>query len=205
MNPVTTRALLFLPLCAVGLSGPGARAQGILDLFGPDRPERAAPPPALTPLREAPRAEKEKKRAEPAAAKSKKKGDAARQPDASAKPGAAPGVPGGPGAAAPPPPYEGQLVRLSEVLGALAFLRDLCPEKGVKDGADWRAKMSALLEAEAPGGPRRDKYVAAFNRGFRGYELTYRACTANARNATARYLDEAAKISRDVTYRFGSP
>ncbi len=197
----TRRARALCAFCAIGaaaLPNADARAQGILDLFGPDRPERAAPPPALTPLKEAPRAEKVK-RAEPAAAKNKKKGDAAKTATEAAKPGAAPA------AGAPPPPYEGQLVRLSEVLGALAFLRDLCPENGVKDGADWRGKMSALIEAEAPSGPRRDKYVAAFNRGFRGYELTYRACTQNAQNATARYLDEAAKISRDVAYRFGSP
>lgn len=93
-------------------------------------------------------------------------------------------------------------MRLSEVIGALAFLRDLC---GDKDGEEWRGKMSALIEAEAPGGPRRDKYVAAFNKGFRGYELTYRRCTPNAKDATARYLDEAEKISKDVSYRFGTP
>ncbi|MEK4032958.1 TIGR02301 family protein [Methylocystis sp. IM3] len=187
------RSLAFLALACVSLPSFEAGAQGIFDnLFGPDRPERAPPRPA----RDVPRADKEKKRPDAAAAKAKKKGEAAKgQPETAAKPGA-------PGGEAPPPPYEGQLVRLSEVLGALAFLRDLCQEQ---DGAEWRDKMSALIEAEAPSGPRRDKYVAAFNRGFHGYELTYRACTQNARDATARYLDEAAKISREVSYRFGVP
>lgn len=175
-------------LLAASLLAAPAQAQGILDLFGADRPAARAPRPAP----DVSRAEKvEKKKTE-----AKKKRDAAKgRPAQPAKSEAA-------GAEAPPPPYEGQLVRLSEVMGALVFLRDLC---GDKDAEDWREKMSALLDAEAPNGPRRDKYVAAFNRGFRGYELTYRACTANARTATARYLDEAAKISRDVTYRFGSP
>lgn len=161
-----------------------AGAQGLFDLFGPGRPMRATPRPA----RDAPRAEKKRE------AKPKKHEAAKGQPDAAQKPAAE--------AEAPPPPYEGQLMRLSEIIGALAFLRDLC---GEKDGEEWREKMSALLDADAPGGARREKYVSAFNRGFRGYELTYRVCTPNAKAATARYLDEAGRISRDLTYRFGNP
>jgi len=165
-----------------------AASQGIFDLFGPDRPARA-PRPARDILRvEKKKPEARKKREAP-------KGRAEAAKTDAGKAGAA-------AAEAPPPPYEGQLVRLSEVMGALVFLRELCGEKDVED---WRDKMSALLDAEAPSGPRRDKYVSAFNRGFRGYELTYRVCTDNARTASARYLDEAARISRDVTYRFGSP
>lgn len=186
------RGAAALALASACLLSFDAGAQGLFDLFGPDRPERAPPRPA----REIPRAADKEKKKQEAAAKAKKSRDAAKgQPEAPAKPEAQSGE-------APPPPYEGQLVRLSEVLGALAFLRDLCD---AKDGADWRDKMSALIEAEAPSGPRREKYVAAFNRGFRGYELTYRVCTQNAKDATTRYLDEAAKISRDVSYRFGSP
>ncbi|QGM97145.1 TIGR02301 family protein [Methylocystis parvus] len=171
--------------CALSLASPVA-AQGILDLFGPDRPARAP-----RPARDVPRAEKKKPEA-------KKKRERANAPAEAAKADAK----GAAGSETPAPPYEAQLVRLSEIIGALAYLREIC---GEKDAEDWRGKMSALLDAEAPSGPRRDKYVAAFNRGFRGYELTYRACTENAKAATARYLEEAAKISRDVTYRFGSP
>lgn len=175
-----------------------AGAQSIFDIFGPDRPQRAAPSPGREAPAAAEKARAAKKKSD-AAAKARKAGEAAKgQPDAAKAAAAASSQTG----EAPPPPYEGQLVRLSELLGALAFLRDLCAEK---DGDEWRDKMSALIEAEAQNGPRREKYVAAFNRGFRGYELTYRSCTANARGATARYLDEAAAISRDVSYRFGSP
>ncbi|MGJ0508319.1 MAG: TIGR02301 family protein [Methylocystis sp.] len=180
------RGVILASACALLLASQ-ASAQGIFDIFGPDRPERAEPA----------RGEKAKKKPD-AAAKAKR--DAAKAKPDAGKPDAA--KPGAPAGDAPPPPYEPQLVRLSELLGALAFLRDLC---GEKDGDEWRGKMSALIEAEAPGGPRRDKYVAAFNRGFRGYELTYRRCTPNARDATARYLDETAKISREVSYRFGTP
>lgn len=182
---------LLLAFTVVGaLSGP-ACAQGLLDLLGGVGQSERAPRPA----REGPRGGGETKK--PTAAKSKKSGKA--QNAEPTKPGTATTPADG---AAPPPPYQAQLVRLSEVLGTLAFLRDLCPEK---DGAEWRDKMSALLDAEAPSGPRRDAYTAAFNRGFRSYELTYRSCTDNAKAVTARFLDEAAKISRDVSYRYGSP
>lgn len=118
----------------------------------------------------------------------------------------APGAPGTTAAPSgpegPPPPYDPQITRLSEVLGALAFLRDLC---GSGDGEEWRGKMSALLDADAPSGARRQRLMASFNHGFRGYELTYRACTPNAKTVISRYLAEASRLTRDITYRYGNP
>lgn len=196
------RALALALTGAVVLSAP-AGAQGILDLApgggrsildllggGDSKPARAP-----RPARDVPRSGDAKKQtATPA--KNKKPGKTDAAPATAAK------MTTTPDGAAPPPPYQAQLVRLSELMGSLAFLRDLCPEK---DGGEWRDKMSALLEAEAPNGPRRDAYTAAFNRGFHSYELTYRVCTENAKVASARFLDEAAKISKDVSYRYGNP
>ena len=42
------------------------------------------------------------------------------------------------------PPYEQDLMRLSEILGALHYLRPLC---GAPDGTLWRDEMQALIEA----------------------------------------------------------
>ncbi len=114
---------------------------------------------------------------------------------APAKPPAEPSEP-------PPAPYEAQIQRLAEVLGGLSFLRDLC---GEGDGDDWRGKMAQLRDADAAAGPRRQRLTAAFNRGFRGYELTYRVCTPNARLVIARYLDEAESLSHEVASRYGNP
>jgi uncharacterized protein (TIGR02301 family) len=137
---------------------------------------------------------------ESVAPRPKKKGDAKR--DASKQPQQAKPAAGQGPADAPPPPYEPQMMRLSEILGALSFLRDLC---GARDGDEWRGKMSALLEAEAKSGPRRQKLTSAFNRGFRGYEITYRSCTPNAQLVISRYLDEGSRLARDITYRYGNP
>ena len=114
-----------------------------------------------------------------------------------------PDLPQPPPAAAPeppPPPYEPQLLRLSEIMGALAYLRDLC---GNRDGAEWNKKMSALIEAEAKTPSRRDRLAGAYNRGFRGYEVVHRSCTPAAELVIARYLDEGGRLARDIATRFG--
>ena len=102
--------------------------------------------------------------------------------------------------AEPPPPYEPQLLRLAEVIGALSYLRDLC---GAGDGATFRAKFASLLETEGNTPARKETLAGAFNRGFRDYELTYRACTPTAQEIVARFLDEAGRIARDVANRYG--
>ncbi len=101
---------------------------------------------------------------------------------------------------APPPPYEPQLLRLSEILGALAWLREVC---GDNDADQWRASMRKLMEAEAQTEPRRERLAGAYNRGFRSYETLYRSCTPNARTIIERFLDEGGKLAGDITGRFG--
>jgi uncharacterized protein (TIGR02301 family) len=98
-------------------------------------------------------------------------------------------------------PYEGDLQRLSEILGALHYLRDLC---GAREGQIWRNEMQALVDAEAPSGERRERLVASFNRGYRGFQQTYRTCTPAAEYAIRRYLDEGSKIARDITARYAN-
>ncbi len=105
------------------------------------------------------------------------------------------------GPAEPAAPYDGELQRLAEILGALQYLRTICNSK---DGDRWRDEMQALLEAEAPAGERRRKIVANFNRGYRGYQQTYRTCTPAADLAIRRYLQEGARIARDITARYAN-
>jgi len=99
----------------------------------------------------------------------------------------------------PPPPYEPQLLRLAEIIGALSYLRDLC---GAGDGATFRAEFANLLETEGNTPARKETLAGAFNRGLRDYELTYRACTPAAREIVARFLDEAVRIAKDVANRY---
>ncbi|HWV52383.1 TIGR02301 family protein [Pseudorhodoplanes sp.] len=95
--------------------------------------------------------------------------------------------------------FETELERLSEILGALHYLRGLC---GANEGPKWRNEMRALLDAEAQAPERRSKLMASFNRGYNGFQQTYRTCTPAADLAVRRYLDEGAKISREITARY---
>ena len=98
-------------------------------------------------------------------------------------------------------PFDGDLMRLAEVLGSLQYLRALC---GANEGQKWRDEMQALIDAEAQSGERRNRLIANYNRGYRGFQLTYRSCTPAANLAIRRYLEEGAKITRDITARYAN-
>ncbi len=97
--------------------------------------------------------------------------------------------------------FEGSLQRLSEILGALHYLRDIC---GANEGQKWRNEMQALVEAEARGGERKARLTTAFNHGYRTYQQSYRTCTPAADVVIRRYLDEGSKIARDMTARYAN-
>jgi uncharacterized protein (TIGR02301 family) len=102
--------------------------------------------------------------------------------------------------AAPPPPYEDQLLRLSEILGAVHYLRHLCKND---EGDVWRVQMEKLIETEAPDESRRGRMVDRFNRGYESYRSVYLVCTPAASEASERYLQEGAKIAAEITARYG--
>jgi uncharacterized protein (TIGR02301 family) len=107
---------------------------------------------------------------------------------------AVPAEPGG------PPPYDDELLRLSEILGSMHYLRILC---GSNEGSLWRDQMQGLLDSEQPDSDRRARFVDRFNRGYEGFRAVYRTCTAAATEAMDRYMDEGARIARDVIARYG--
>ena len=106
-----------------------------------------------------------------------------------------------PARAQAPAPFDGNLQRLAEILGALHYLRGIC---GANEGQKWRNEVQALIEAEAPAGERRARMTAAFNRGYRGFQQSYRTCTPAADLVIRRYLEEGSKIAREVTARYAN-
>lgn len=100
----------------------------------------------------------------------------------------------------PPPPYQPQLLKLAEIMGSLAYLRGLC---GGAEASEWRARMTALIEAEGRSEQQRERLTGAYNRGFRAYSLTHRNCTAGSREASARLAEEGARLSRALAGRYG--
>src|SRR5881275_2814061 len=101
----------------------------------------------------------------------------------------------------PAAPFDGDLQRLAEILGTLHYLRGIC---GTNEAAKWRNQMQALIDAETPSGDRRARMIAGFNRGYNGFQQTYRSCTLAASVAIRRYIEEGSKISRDLTARYAN-
>jgi uncharacterized protein (TIGR02301 family) len=89
-------------------------------------------------------------------------------------------------------PYDTQLFRLAELLGALHYLRALC---GSNEGQTWREQMHELVLAEGTSTLRRARLVETFNRGYRGYSRTYRTCTPTALTANQHFMEQAQTLS----------
>ena len=98
------------------------------------------------------------------------------------------------------PPYQASLLRLTEILGALHYLRPLC---GAAEDGVWRQQMEALLTAEAPPASRKAEMVTQFNRGYAGFATTYRSCTPSAIAAIDRYVAEGARLTQELITRYG--
>ena len=101
---------------------------------------------------------------------------------------------------APDPPYHQKLMRLSEVLGSVHFLRNLCGEAGTA----WRDSMSDLLVSEKPTVERKAQLTASFNHGYRSFNGVYVRCTPSAIDALGRYMKEGELLSEDISTRYGN-
>ena len=107
-----------------------------------------------------------------------------------------------PASAAEPsdPPFQAKLERLSEILGSVHYLRNLCGAKTTV----WRDKMDELLTAENPPDERRSRLVARFNRGYRSFASTYGNCTESAALALKRYTREGEGLTKEIVLRYGN-
>jgi len=92
-------------------------------------------------------------------------------------------------------PYDNKLFRLVEILGAIHYLRELCK---ANEGQIWRQQMTGLIDAEGTTAKRRSRMVKTFNRGYRGYQRTYRSCTRPATLAITRFMKEGETISKAI-------
>jgi uncharacterized protein (TIGR02301 family) len=99
-------------------------------------------------------------------------------------------------------PYDDRLARLSEIIGAVHYLRNLCKADGEPE---WRQSLQALLDAETKSEPkRRARLTAAYNRGYRSFASVYTSCTPAAVRAEQNYRNEGATLAIEITARFGN-
>ena len=92
-------------------------------------------------------------------------------------------------------PYDDKLFRLSEILGAVHYLRELC---GSNDGAQWRDRMKELMDAEGSSALRRARLTQSFNQGYLSFSRTYKTCTPSAQTTIVRFLTEGTQISEGL-------
>ncbi|KPF55998.1 TIGR02301 family protein [Rhizobium sp. AAP116] len=101
-----------------------------------------------------------------------------------------------------PTPYDDRLARLSEIIGAVHYLRNLCKADGEPE---WRQSLQGLLDAETRAEPkRRARMTAAYNRGYRSFASVYTSCTPAAVRAEQNYRIEGATLATEITARFGN-
>jgi uncharacterized protein (TIGR02301 family) len=128
---------------------------------------------------------------------------AAQQPrPRAATPPAPQAVPVAPAPEPPPAAYEPELLRLAEVMGALAYLTPLC--KPAQRDADWLARMQLLLDAEGTTLGRKERLAGAYNRGYLGYQPMHRTCTDRSRAALDDLLAQGGRLARDLATKYGA-
>ncbi len=108
-------------------------------------------------------------------------------------------LPSGPLSAAEGKPYDDKLMRLSEILGAVHYLRELC---GANEGQYWRDRMRELMDAEGSSALRRARLTRSFNQGYRSYSRTYNTCSPSAQTAITRFLAEGTQLSEGLVKSF---
>jgi len=89
-------------------------------------------------------------------------------------------------------PYDDRLFRLSEILGAVHYLRELC---GAEEGQQWRERMAELVQSEGSTALRKAKLTRSFNKGYQSYSRTYNTCSPSAQSAINRFIAEGATIA----------
>lgn len=92
-------------------------------------------------------------------------------------------------------PYDDRLVRLSEILGAVHYLRELC---GANEGQTWRDRMREIVEAEGSSALRRARLTRSFNQGYQSYSKTHKICTTTAQTAISRFMAEGVQIAEGL-------
>lgn len=103
-------------------------------------------------------------------------------------------------AAEGPAPFQSELLRLSEILGAVTYLDGLCD---TGEAEAWRAAMRDLIEAQRMSPEDRRRYVDFFNRGHRTFASVHRSCSERTRYVLGRYFAEGAAIAARIEDRFG--
>jgi len=96
------------------------------------------------------------------------------------------------------PPYQQEMERLANIMGALYHLDELCLNSTI----DWRQEFADLMELDEVDEDRQERLTAAFNNGYLDFSRLHVRCTANAETVTRRFVVEGAEITKNIHTRF---
>ncbi len=82
--------------------------------------------------------------------------------------------------------------RLSEILGAIHHLRDIC---GANDGPLWRNKMIDMINVAELDAAQRQTMITHFNDAFYQARTRYPMCTRDAAKRANMLFDEAHQLA----------
>jgi uncharacterized protein (TIGR02301 family) len=98
------------------------------------------------------------------------------------------------------PPYEERLLRLSEIVGSVHYIRTLC--SGTDEG--WRDMMQSLIDLETTDAAQKTRLTAAFNRGYRSFAAVHAKCNDVALQAEEQYRKEGLELASAIIARYGN-
>jgi len=98
------------------------------------------------------------------------------------------------------PAYEEKLLRLSEIVGSVHYIRTLC--SGKDEG--WRDLMQSLIDQETTDAAQKTRLTAAFNRGYRSFAAVHSKCNDVALQAEEQYRKEGLELASGIIARYGN-
>lgn len=99
------------------------------------------------------------------------------------------------------PPFADELEQLSETLGSLQFLAELCDD----EEQPWRNEMEAILAVAEGTDDWRQRLTDRYNLGYISFAAAYRNCTSAARAAIDLYRTRGAALAAYIASEFGTP
>jgi len=98
------------------------------------------------------------------------------------------------------PAYEERLLRLSEIVGSVYYIRTLC--SGTDEG--WREMLQSLIDLETTDAAQKTRLTAAFNRGYRSFAAVHNKCNDVALQAEEQYRKEGLELASAIIARYGN-
>ena len=88
--------------------------------------------------------------------------------------------------------YENKLLELSEILGSMHYLQQICE---TYDTQTWRSQMISLMRAEGASGDRKSRMTDAFNRGYSRQQDWFSSCTDGASVKVDQFTREGSALT----------